>query len=130
FGRIWFALYEVPWIQMIGGKERFRRTLGGYCNEGMAWRRRDPLRHPVLILFVVNVGSDGCLQAVGLDCGLIMGDCEPDRALVGAQCEPKTPLVCEPIAHCLRAITPTVPFCRMPRAWILGRVNALAPPAW
>src|SRR5919108_1134898 len=36
------------------------------------------------------------------------GDCEPDPALVGAECEPKTPLVCEPIAHCLQAATPKV----------------------
>jgi hypothetical protein len=53
----------------------------------------------------VNVGSAGCLQAVGVESGLIGGECEPRRLLVGAEREPKTPLVCEPTCHCLQATT-------------------------
>jgi hypothetical protein len=49
----------------------------------------------------------GCLQAVGGECGLIGGDCGSETVLVGAECEPKTTLVCEPTAHCLQAATAT-----------------------
>jgi hypothetical protein len=58
------------------------------------------------MLFAVNVGSRGCLQAVGPECGLIGGDCEPAPPLVGAECEPKTPLVCGFGCRCLQAATP------------------------
>jgi hypothetical protein len=51
------------------------------------------------------VGSDGCLQAVGTECGLIGGDCGLTGSSVGAECEPKTPLVCEPMCRCLQAAT-------------------------
>ena len=50
----------------------------------------------------MTVGSLGCLQAVGTECGLIGGECEPRPPRVGVECEPKTALVCEPIAYCLQ----------------------------
>jgi hypothetical protein len=52
-----------------------------------------------------NVSSEGCLQAVSPECGLIGGDCEPEPLLVGAECEPKTPLVCGFGCRCLQAAT-------------------------
>jgi hypothetical protein len=57
--------------------------------------------------FAVTVGSVGCLRAVGVECGLMGGECEPNPVLVGAECEPKIPLVCEPTAYCLQAVTDT-----------------------
>jgi hypothetical protein len=41
------------------------------------------------------------------ECGLIGSDCGFEPPLVGAECEPKTPLVCGSGYHCLRAVTPT-----------------------
>ena len=49
----------------------------------------------------LNMGSAGCLRAVGSEWGLIGGDCEPDPQLVGVECGSKTPLVCEPVAKSL-----------------------------
>jgi hypothetical protein len=59
------------------------------------------------VIFAGNVSSEGCLQAVSPECGLMGGDCEPEPPLVGAECEPKMPLVCRPIAYCLQAVTIT-----------------------
>jgi hypothetical protein len=42
----------------------------------------------------VNVGSAGCLQAVGSEWGLIGRDCGPEPPRIGIECEPKTALVC------------------------------------
>jgi hypothetical protein len=56
-------------------------------------------------LYALNLGPHGCLRAVGTECGFIGSDCEPDLQLVGAECEPKTPLLCEPTCRCLRAVT-------------------------
>jgi hypothetical protein len=51
-----------------------------------------------------NVGSADCLQAVGTECGLIGGDCEPDPALLAPNVSRKCPLfaglsaaVCKPL---------------------------------
>jgi hypothetical protein len=57
------------------------------------------------VIFAANVGSRGCLQAVGTECGLVGGDCEPRPPLVVAECEPGNPLVCEPTYRCLQAAT-------------------------
>jgi hypothetical protein len=53
----------------------------------------------------VNMGSAGCLWAVGDQCGLIGGNCEPAPPLVGAEYEPETTSVCKPTPHCLQAAT-------------------------
>lgn len=57
------------------------------------------------MLLAVNVGSIGCLQAVGPECGLIGADCEPVPQRVGAECEPKMTLVCRSGCRCLQAVT-------------------------
>jgi hypothetical protein len=53
----------------------------------------------------VNVGSMGCLQAVGLEYELISADCEPAPQRIGAECEPKMALVCRSECRCLQAVT-------------------------
>ena len=64
-----------------------------------------PILRGSLILFAVNMGSDGRLQAVSTECGLIGGECGSETVLVGAECEPKMPLVCGFWCPCLRAAT-------------------------
>jgi hypothetical protein len=53
------------------------------------------------------MGSASWLGAVGVQYGVVGGDCAPKPSLVGAECEPGDPFVCEPIAHCLQAATPS-----------------------
>src|SRR5262245_24991657 len=90
---------------MTGENERFRQTLRGRCDEGTAWRCGSRPARTAYLGLAANVGSRGRLRAVGVQCGLIGGDCGFEPPLIGEECEPKTSLVCEPIAHCLRAAT-------------------------
>src|SRR5687768_7985325 len=55
--------------------------------------------------FAANVGSPSCLQAVGVQYGLISDDCGLAGDSVGTKCEPKTPLVCGSRCRCLQAAT-------------------------
>jgi hypothetical protein len=47
------------------------------------------------------------LQAIGDQCGLIGGECEPAPQRIGAECELKIPLVCGFGCRCLQAATPS-----------------------
>jgi hypothetical protein len=64
-----------------------------------------------------KVGLTGCLQAVGTEYGLIGRDCGPEPQRVGAECEPKTPLVCRSEGSCLQAATSTVRRLNRPNSY-------------
>src|SRR5262245_45326070 len=64
-------------------------------------------RRRAWMIGAANVGPSRCLQAVGLECGLMGGECGPEPPRVGAECEPKMPRVCRSGCHCLQAATST-----------------------
>ena len=54
-----------------------------------------------------HVGSASCLQAVGVECGLIGGEYGLTGSSIGPECEPETTPVCKPECYCLQAATAT-----------------------
>ena len=61
----------------------------------------------LLVLYALNLGPHRCLRAGGVQCGFIGADYGFAVLHICSDCGLKTNLVCEPMARCLRAVTPS-----------------------